>query len=388
MDNAATSFPKPRAVLEAMVRYANELGASAGRGAYREAVETGALIAECRRQLRLLFNGQKSEHFVFTLNCTESLNQAIKGLVGPDRRGHAVCTAIDHNSVLRPTNALVQRGWLSVTRVGVDPATGLVDPDDIGRAIRPDTRFIAVTQASNVTGTVQPIRRIGAIARSRGIPFIVDAAQSAGHMPIDVQADGIDLLCAPGHKGLLGPLGTGLLYIRPGLERELLPLKEGGTGSVSESDHQPDFMPDRFESGSHNAIGIVGLLEGVKWVAAKTTAAIEAHERQLISAFLEGIGNIDGLTLYGPPGVRDRAAVFSVRCGGYEPHELAGILESHYGILTRPGIHCAPMIHEAMGTLALGGTTRFSFGPFLSAQDVNYATDALAEVAAARVALA
>ncbi len=343
MDNAATSFPKPRAVTDAMVRYATELGASAGRGAYREAVETGALINECRRQLQLLFNGEKAENFVFGLNCSDALNLAIKGLVDPSRPGHAICTHIDHNSILRPLNALAERGLLEQTRVAVDSSSGLVNPDDIRRAIRPDTRMIAITHASNVTGTIQPLAVIGRIAREHNIPLIVDAAQSAGHIPIDVQRDYIDLLAAPGHKGLLGPLGTGFLYIRPGLEDSLTPLKEGGTGSVSELDRQPQFMPDKYEPGSHNAIGIIGLLEGVKWVAQKTVATLAAHEMDLVCTFLEGIGDVEGLTCYGPRGVKDRLAVFSVRIDGFEPYELAAVLESHYGILTRPGIHCAPL---------------------------------------------
>ncbi len=381
MDNAATSFPKPAVVLEAMTRYANELGASAGRGAYAEAMETGKLIAECRRELCELFNGQKPEHFVFTLNCSDGLNLALKGLIEPGRKNHAICTAIDHNSVLRPLNAMADRGWLERTVVPVDPKTGLVDPEDIGRAIRPDTRVIVVTQASNVTGTVQAIRPVGRMAREKGIPFLVDAAQSVGHMRIDVQADFIDLLAAPGHKGLLGPLGTGILYVRPGLETLLKPVREGGTGSVSESERQPEFMPDRYESGSHNAIGIVGLLAGVKWINEQGIERLAAHDRELTATFLEGIGGIEGLKLYGPGGVRDRMGVFSVRVDGLEPYELAGILERRYGILTRPGLHCAPLIHQAMGTLEKGGTTRFSFGAFLTAGDVSFAADALAEVA-------
>jgi len=381
MDNAATSFPKPRAVLEAMVRYANELGASAGRGAYHEAVETGQLISECRRRLCRLFNGEKPEHFVFTLNCSEALNQAVKGLVDEQRPGHIVCTRIDHNSILRPVNALVERGWAQVTRVDIDPATGLVDPERVRAAIRDDTRLIAVTHASNVTGTVQDIRAIGRIARQSGVPLLVDAAQSAGHLPIDVQADGIDLLAAPGHKGLLGPLGTGFLYIRPGLEQRLRPLKEGGTGSVSESDRQPTFMPDRFESGSHNAIGIIGLSEGVGWILQQGIDRLAAHQADLVRTFLDGIADIEGLKLYGPASVRNRCGVFSVRIADLEPYELAAILESRYGILTRPGIHCAPLVHETLGTLPLGGTTRLSFGPFLSVQDVMYAADALAQIA-------
>ncbi|HEX2971531.1 MAG TPA: aminotransferase class V-fold PLP-dependent enzyme, partial [Tepidisphaeraceae bacterium] len=191
MDNAATSFPKPQSVLDAMVHYATDLGASAGRGAYDEAVKTGALIGECRRKLCKLFHGEKPEHFIFTLNCSDSLNQAIKGLIDPHRAGHAICTAIDHNSILRPVNALADQGFIERTVVPIDPKTGLVDPDDIRRAIRPDTRFIAVTHASNVTGTVQDIRPLGVIAHEHNIPFIVDAAQSAGHLPIDLQADHI-----------------------------------------------------------------------------------------------------------------------------------------------------------------------------------------------------
>ena len=388
LDNAATSFPKPPAVLEAMTHYATQLGASAGRGAYAEAMETGRLISQCRSRLRELFNGEHENHFIFTLNCSDALNLAIKGLVPRDgRRAHAICTHIDHNSVLRPMNALSDAGLIEQTRVEVDSRTGLVDPDDIRRAIGPRTKFIAVTHASNVTGTVQPIRTIGRIARERGIPLIVDAAQSAGHLGIDVQADQIDLLAAPGHKGLMGPLGSGFLYIRPGIERVLTPLREGGTGSVSEEDRQPAFMPDKYEPGSHNAIGIAGLGAGVEWVLDRTIEKLHAHEMDLVRVFIDGAGDIEGLTYFGPQGVRDRLGVFSVRIEGFSPTDLAAALERDYGILTRPGLHCAPLIHAALGTTASGGTTRFSVGPFLSKQDVKYATDALADIAS-RVSVA
>ena len=386
MDNAATSLPKPREVMEAMVRYMTELGASAGRGAYREAVETGALIFECRRRLNRLFNGERAEHFVFTLNCTDALNLAVRGLIDADAAGgaHAVCTHIDHNSILRPLNEMQGRGWVDVTQVCVDPASGLVDPDDIRRAIRPETKVVALTHVSNVTGTVQPVREIGRICREAGVPFVVDAAQSAGHVPVDVRADGIDLLAAPGHKSLLGPTGTGFLYLRPGMEKLVRTVREGGTGSVSEQAVQPDFLPDRYEPGSHNAMGIIGLSAGVKWVADKTVERLAAHDLDLVRTFIEGVSDVEGLTYYGPRGVKDRIGVFSVRLDGYDPQELSAVLETSYGILTRSGIHCAPLCHQALGTADCGGATRFSFGPFLSKQDVKFATDALAEIAASR----
>ncbi len=386
MDNAATSFPKPLTVTEAMIHYATELGASAGRGAYAEATETGALIVDCRRRLNRLFNGEHPDHVIFTLNCSDALNLAIKGLIPLTGPSHAVCTHIDHNSILRPLNTLQDQGRIDQTRVPVDTKTGLVDPEAIRKAIRRDTKLIAITHVSNVTGTVQPIREIGRIAREHCVPFVVDAAQSAGHVPIDVQADNIDLLAAPGHKALLGPLGTGFLYIRPGLEKLLRTLREGGTGSVSEIDRQPDFLPDKYEPGSHNAIGIIGLAAGVKYVVDQTVEKLAAHDLDLVRTFLEGVSNIEGLTYFGPQGVRNRVGVFTVRIDGFDPHELSSILESQFGILTRSGIHCAPLAHAAIGTLNTGGATRFSFGPFLSKQDVKYACDALGEIAMNRMA--
>jgi len=386
LDNAATSFPKPKAVLDAMVRYATELGASAGRGGYHEAVETGRLIHECRSRINRLIGGVRPEQVAFTLNCSDALNLAIKGLIDPASRSHTICTHLDHNSILRPLNALQDRGLIEQTRVEADRQTGLVDPQAIRRAIRPDTRLIAITHVSNVTGTVQALREIGKIARECAVPLIVDAAQSIGHVPIDVQADCVDLLAVPGHKGLLGPLGTGFLYIRPGLEKLLRPLKEGGTGSVSEVDRQPDALPDKYESGSQNAIGIIGLSEGVKWVIDQTVEKLHAQEMDLVRTFIEGVSNVEGVTYFGPQGVRSRIGVFSVRADGFDPHELSAVLETSFGLLTRSGIHCAPLAHATIGTLATGGTTRFSFGPFLSKQDVKFATDALADVVASGVA--
>jgi len=436
-DNAATSFPKPPEVAEAMARYASDLGASAGRGAYAEAVETGRLISECRALLNQFFNGEDPNHFVFTLNCSDALNIAIKGLIEPGESAHVICTATDHNSILRPINALAERGWLTRTVVPVDGRTGLVDPEDIRRAIRANTKFIAVTHGSNVSGVLQPVRQIGQIAREANIPFIVDAAQSAGHVPIDVQADCIDLLAAPGHKALMGPLGTGFLYLRPGMERLVKTLREGGTGSVSEHPTQPAFMPDKYEPGSHNAIGLIGLAEGVRWILRRGIEAIRRHELELMAQFLDGVESLEGIDLLplplregaggGVPGrvqltsqnssdrdspdgsfhqsasrsgplplhrqarlpargggeilsawsLDNRVAVFSLRIAGYSPIELAKRFEEDFGLLTRPGLHCAPHIHEALGTAGSGGTTRFSFGAFTTSDDIARAVEAI-----------
>jgi cysteine desulfurase family protein len=382
MDNAATSFPKPPGVAAAMADYATNLGASAGRGAYREALQTGDLLAKCRRQIRTLIRGEADEHVIFTLNCSDALNLAIKGMLDPrpTRPQHVVCTHGDHNSILRPVEALAMDNVITRTHVPIDDA-GLVDPDDIKKAIRPDTKLVCLTHVSNVTGAVQPVREIGEVCREMAVPFVVDAAQSAGHVPIDVVGDCIDLLAAPGHKALMGPLGTGFLYLRPGLERMLRPLREGGTGSRSEQPTQPDELPDKYEPGSHNAIGIAGLAAGLDWLLDRTVEVVAEHEAALVRTFIGATQGLDGFTYHGPQGIADRIGVFSVAVDGYAPQELSAVLESEYGILTRSGIHCAPYVHASQNTVEQGGTTRLSFGPFLTAQDVKFACDALAELA-------
>ncbi|MEM1164897.1 MAG: aminotransferase class V-fold PLP-dependent enzyme [Planctomycetota bacterium] len=394
-DNAATSFPKPPSVVAAMTDYAAHLGASPGRGGYREARAAADLLMRCRARICELIRGESPRHVIFTLNTTDALNLAIRGIVEPSRRRgavHLVTTAMDHNSVLRPFNALVDRLGVEQTVVHADPHTGLVDPDAVRRAIRPDTRLVAAVHASNVTGTLQPIGEVGRVCRELAVPFLVDAAQTLGHIPVDVQELCIDLLAAPGHKGLLGPLGTGFLYMRPGMEKLIDTIREGGTGSRSEYDRQPDDLPDKYEPGSHNTIGIAGLLAGVDYLLERGVGAIADHELSLTTEFLRGLHTgsgelLPGLRLLGPPGIRDRVGVFSVTVDGLAPAELADVLEQDYGILTRPGLHCAPAAHETMqtdpastGSPELAGSTRFSLGPFLTVQDVKYATDALASV--------
>lgn len=387
-DNAATSFPKPPVVHEAMLRFANEVGASPGRGGYSEAVEAGRILARCRQLINGLIHGQSPDHVIFTLNATDALNLAIKGIARHHQRRnepvHIITTWLDHNSVLRPFSALQSQG-VAVTRVRCDPHTGIVDLDELRRAITPHTRLVAAIHGSNVSGTLQPISDIGSICRERAVPFLVDAAQTLGHLPIDVQAANIDLLAFPGHKGLLGPSGTGGLYLRPGIEKIVDTIREGGTGSVSELDTQPDTLPDKYEPGSHNILGIAGLVASSTWILERGVESLWTHEQQLIKLMLERLGDIAGLTLLGPSNTTQRTGVFSVRMDGLEPAELAAILEDRFGILARAGLHCAPLAHQTFSPddPASLGAVRLSLGPFLDESDVEAATDALAEIAAA-----
>jgi cysteine desulfurase family protein len=363
--------------MAAMRRYAEEIGASPGRGSYAESREAGRLLDDCRDLLRTLLGGVSSSHVIFTLNASDALNLAIHGLLRPG--DHAITTFMDHNSVLRPLSELVAAGIITQTRVACDPDTGLLDMTALGRAVSKKTRLIAVAHGSNVTGTLQPIRAIGKLAREHDISFLVDAAQTAGHVPLDIEADNIDLVAVPGHKGLLGPLGTGALYIRPGLENKLRTLRQGGTGSNSELDIQPDFLPDKYEPGSHNTIGLVGLAEGLKYILKRGVQSLWQHDRELCQAMLDEFKrDLPGLTWYGPRNLTERTGVFCVRINGFDdPLELSNALESRFGLLTRAGIHCAPLAHQTLGTYPLGGTTRFSFGPFTTLNDIHALGEAL-----------
>ena len=388
-DNAATSFPKPQQVHEEMNRYASQIGASAGRGAYREAVETGEIIQQVRGRIAKMLGVNCPESIIMTFNCTEGLSLAIKGLLrgvvreGAGRAGqvpHVVTTRMEHNSVLRPLHALQSELGIEVSYVSAD-AQGLVDPEDIRGAIKGNTALIALVHGSNVCGSMQDAGAVGEIAREHGITYLLDAAQTMGHVPVKVDEIQADLIAFPGHKGLLGPLGTGALYIRPGLEEKIEPLKEGGTGSKSEIPEQPDFLPDRFEAGSHNALGIAGLNAGLEYVEQQSIEKLRNHELELCRVFLERTSEIGGLQIYGPDDLAKRVGVFSVSMEGFEPGELAAVLEEQFGLLTRPGLHCAPFAHQAIGTFEQGGTVRFSFGPFITVEDVEYAGDSLRRIA-------
>ncbi|MBW3541684.1 MAG: aminotransferase class V-fold PLP-dependent enzyme [Planctomycetes bacterium] len=384
LDNAATSFPKPVEVYDAVDRYQREVGAAIGRGAYRQAFEAQGIVDRCRRRAAEFLGAESPERIVFTFNGTDSLNLALYGLLRPG--DHVVTSTIEHNSVLRPLRELRERLGIAVSYVPCDEFCR-VDPAAFQRAMRPETRLIALVHASNVTGTIQPITDVGELAREAGVLFLVDAAQTAGHVPIDLAKLPVDLLACPGHKGLLGPLGTGLLYIRPGIEERLTSIRQGGTGSKSEDDLQPRFLPDKYEAGNHNALGLAGLEAALQWLT--TPQSVSQHRfaeelAQQLRVRLATIGDSVKVHSYDPEGAHDYVGVVSITVADFEPQDVASILDESFGIQTRAGLHCAPGAHRALGTLAGGGTVRFSVGPFTTSDDIEAAVAAVQEIAASR----
>jgi len=295
-----------------------------------------------------------------------------------------VTTVCDHNSVLRPLTALRETADVEVTYVPCD-GQGFVSPDDVRAALRPDTRLVAVIHASNVTGAIQPVIEIARIVREHGALVLVDAAQSLGHVPIDVAQIDADLIAAPGHKGLLGPLGTGVLYIRPGVERQLRPLRCGGTGTRSEEDRQPDEMPDKYEPGNHNLVGLAGLVAACEFLQDETVAALHAHHTRLAARLLDGLRTLGGVTIHGPQTAANRTSVVSITVDGFDPQELAGMLESAHRVQCRAGLHCAPRMHDALGTTAGGGTLRLSPGYATTLEEIDVVVAALQELASVPV---
>ncbi len=382
LDNAATSWPKPPEVYAAVDHYLRENGAPAGRGAYAEASEVDAAIGRARANVAKLI-GAESQRIIFGFNGTDVLNIALQGLLGgpPDARLHVITSDAEHNSVLRPLRALADRAGVEVTYVPCD-GRGLIDADDVRAAFRPTTRLVALTHASNVTGALQPAAAVGKLAREREIPFLLDAAQSLGDVPIDVQALNVDLLAAPGHKGLLGPLGTGVLYIRPELESQVFPLRQGGTGSRSEDDVQPERMPDRYEAGNHNVPGLVGLEASTTWLLQRGVEAVRRHQQELTEQLLAGLRDLANVTIYGPEHAANRVGVVSINMEGLECQEVASGLDAAYRIQTRAGLHCAPRMHQSLGTLRQGGTLRISVGAFNTPAHIEAILTALQEATA------
>ena len=384
LDNAATSWPKPDSVYAAVDHYQRELGSPAGRSFYREAAEVERMIDQARRAVADLLGVDQPNRIVFTANGTDSLNLAIHGIL---RSGdHAITSVVEHNSVLRPLRFLEEHHGVKVTRVGCD-GRGVVDPDAIARAIGRRTKMIVLVHASNVTGALQPVAEVGKIAREHGVLFLVDAAQSLGHRPVDAKQLGADLLAAPGHKGLLGPLGTGILYVGPRVEEQMTSVRQGGTGTESQQDRQPDSLPDKYEAGNHNVPGIVGLGAGLVFLQNQGLDAIARHDAQLTGRLLEGLSDIRGVVIHGPADASKQAGVVSITLTGYDPQEAASMLDAAHRIQVRPGLQCAPLMHQSLGTAVGGGTVRFSLGPFTTDRQIDTAVSAVSELASTAVGM-
>jgi len=385
LDNAATSFPKPNSVYEAADRYQRDCGVSIGRGAYREAIASQWMLDQCRQRAALLLGAEGPDRIVFTYSGTDGLNMSLSGLCRPG--DHVVSSELEHNSVLRPLR------WLSETR-GVEVSfvaprgDGRIEPSDVRAVLRPNTRLVAIQQASNVTGVVQPVVEIGEVARANGSLMLVDAAQSAGHLPIDLSQMPVDLLACPGHKGLLGPLGTGLVYLRPGLEQQLDCYRLGGTGTQSEDDRQPLQMPERYESGNHNAPGLAGLNAALAHLQSETVEQIRRVETELTGRLVEGLRSLSLVTLYGHASQErngtervPHVGVVSFNVTDFAPQEAASILDDSFGIQARAGLHCAPGVHRWLGTFAGGGTVRLSVGSFTTVTEIDHAVTSIRELA-------
>lgn len=372
LDNSATSFPKPESVYQAVDHAMREVGVSPGRGGYRRSLDASRLLFQARESIAGLFAIQDSSRVVFTHNATEALNMAIRGTL--NNGDHVITTSMEHNSLLRPLYLMRQQG-VEVTIVEAD-GNGVVDPADIRRSLRPETRMIAAGHVSNVSGTIQSIDVFGEIAREAGVMFLVDAAQSAGNIPIDVVRTGIDLLAVPGHKGLLGPQGTGFLYAAPSVS--LKPLLVGGTGGHSTLEDQPDSFPDGFEAGTHNLPGIAGLKAGVEFVQQQGVSDIGEKERNLVKTIADRFSSIESIKVYGRAVPEFCGGLLSFTSDTVDPSSLAFMLDQHYEIAVRAGLHCSPTAHRTLGTFP-AGTVRVSPGYFSTSSDVAIFCDAVIE---------
>jgi len=377
LDHAATSWPKPPGVIRAMADYLESAGGNPGRSGHSLSIEAGRIIYAAREAVAELFHAPDPLRVIFTLNATHAINLALCGLLRPG--DHVVTSGIEHNSVMRPLRALENRGVrLTVVACNTD---GSLDPARVAAAITPRTRMVAITHASNVTGTILPVREVAEAAHNAGALLLLDAAQTAGVLPIDVQAMGIDLLAFTGHKGLQGPPGTGGLVIGERVSiGQMEPLVRGGTGSRSEHEFQPEDVPDKFEGGTANGSGIAGLGAGVRWILSRGVNAIRSHEIELTRVLLEGLQAIPGITMYGVGNPSACTAVVSFTMRGRRVSEIGLQLDEEYGIMCRVGLHCAPAAHRTIGTFP-EGTVRLAAGISTDSGEIRAAVDSVAEIA-------
>ncbi|MFM7161930.1 MAG: aminotransferase class V-fold PLP-dependent enzyme [Planctomycetaceae bacterium] len=381
LDNAATTFPKPEPVCVAVDQYQRQSGAAVGRGSTPRALAAARVVERARSGLARLLGQVPADRFVFGFSGTDLLNLALQGLaLQPGDK--VLYTALEHNSVLRPLHHLRAERGIELIEV---PATaqGTVTVDAFRVALSARPRLAVFSHASNVSGALLPVHDLVELCRRSGAWTLMDACQSAGQVPFSLRDCPVDLWVASGHKHLLGPLGTGVLYLREGLEASLRPLRLGGTGSQSESEQQPETLPHKYEAGNLNAPGLHGLAAALDWIADRGVETLWRHDQELTAQLLDGLKRIPQLGLHGPPAGPDRLGVVSLSFPGLDPQELATIWEQSFGIETRAGLHCSPRAHHALGTLSAGGTVRLSLGPFTTADDITHVLDNLGEFTAA-----
>lgn len=374
LDNASTTFPKPKEVAEAVYHYMTQVGSNVSRGGYDNAYRTEELVYETRQNLTDLFNAPDCKNVIFTKNITESLNIILKGFLHPG--DHLLVSSMEHNAVMRPLVQLRQKN-ISFTRVPCSH-DGTLDVNDLAKYLQPNTRLVVMTHASNVCGTVLPIEKVGHFCQEHHLKFVADTAQTAGVWPIDMQKMHIDALAFTGHKGLLGPQGIGGFILHEDMIEKIEPLISGGTGSISHTEEIPHFMPDRFEAGTMNLPGIIGLNASLNWLKQTTCSAVKQHELMLTQYFLDGIASLnnENILIAGRRDISQRTGVVSIQVKNREMAQLAYELDDKFGIMTRVGLHCAPSAHKTLGTYPQG-TIRFSFSWWNTREDIEAAVNAL-----------
>jgi cysteine desulfurase family protein len=376
-DNAATSWPKPDSVYKAVDNCLRNIGANPGRSGHKMSIEAGRVVYNARDAIAELFNVDDPARIALGFNATDGLNVGIKCLLDPG--DHVITSSMEHNSVMRPLRYLLEARKIELTVIKCDK-TGYLDPAEIETNIRPNTKLVVINHASNVVGTIQPIDKIGEIvSRHEGMYFMIDAAQSAGVIPIDVEKSKIDMIGFAGHKGMLGPQGTGGIYICEGLENKLHALKQGGTGSDSELEIHPDFLPDKFESGTKNTPGLAGVVAGLEFIQKTGIEKIHQHEMNLTERLTRGLEGIDEVVIYGPRDPQKQTAVVSFNILGMEPSDVSYSMDHDYEIMTRVGLHCAPSAHKTIGS-APKGTIRLSMGYFSTEKEVDYTLNSIKKI--------